>query len=125
MTAFLFAWFGGYSHTSLQLLAPTLDVSPPEPTSAKSFPLPRKLFDCFAGTFHVPVAPIQDVTTLNETLRALDPGARLRFRSCSSPELLLPNVPLPETNVGSGPLAGSRLIGKLRCPSAPTGPSMF
>src|SRR4051794_38620450 len=112
MVAFLFAWLGGYSHTSLQ--PPLLDVSPPDWawTKAKSLPLPRKLFDCFAGAFHVPLPPVQDVTTLNEILSGDDPGATVRFRSWSSPELLVPNVPVPETNVGSGPLAGSRLIGK-------------
>ena len=125
MVAFLFAWFGGYSHTSLQLPLPTLDVSPPDCTKAKSLPLPRKLFDCFAGAFHVPLPPVQGVTTLNETLSGDDPGATVRFRSWSSPEVLVPNVPVPETNVGSGPLAGSRLIGKTGCPFEPTGPSTF
>jgi hypothetical protein len=125
MVAFLFAWFGGYSHTSLQLPLPTLDVNPPDWTKAKSLPLPRKLFDCFAGAFHVPLPPVQDVTTLNETVSGDDPGATVRFRSWSSPEVLVPNVPVPETNVGNGPLAGSRLIGKTGCPFEPTGPSTF
>jgi hypothetical protein len=125
MVAFLFAWFGGYSHTSLQLPLPTLDVNPPDWTKAKSLPLPRKLFDCFVGVFHVPLPPVQDVTTLNETLSGDDPGATVRFRSWSSPEVLVPNVPVPETNVGSGPLAGSRLIGKTGWPFEPTGPSTF
>src|SRR4029079_11363153 len=123
MVVFLFAWFGGYSHTSLQLPPPTHDVTPPDWTKAKSLPLPRKLFDCFAGAFHVPLPPVQGVTTLNETVSGDDPGATVRFRSWSSPEVLIPNVPVPETNVGSGPLAGSRLIGKTGCPFEPEGPS--
>src|SRR4051795_9533667 len=122
MVAFLFAWFGGYRHTSLQLSLPTLDASPPAWTKAKSLPLPRKLFDCFAAAFHVPLPPLQDVTTLNETVSGDDPGATVRFRSWSWPELFVPNVPLPETNVGSGPFAASRVIGKTGCPFRATGP---
>src|SRR5580765_1142687 len=128
MVAFLFAWFGGYSHTSLQPPLPTLDVNPPDWTDwtkAKSLPLPRKLFDCFAGAFHVPLPPVQDVTTLNETFSGDDPGATVRFRSWSWPEVLVPNVPVPDSNAGSGPLAESRLIGKTGSPFEPTGPSMF
>ena len=80
-----FAWFGGYSHTSLQPLLPTLDVRPPDGVrsdciSVKSLPPPWKSFRCFAGTFHVPVAAAHGVVTLNDTLTC-ELGGRFRFRS--------------------------------------------
>ncbi|TML66761.1 MAG: hypothetical protein E6G13_12795 [Actinobacteria bacterium] len=107
----------------MQLPLPTVDVRPPDCVSEKSFPLPAKSFDCFAGTFHVP-EPVHGVETLNETV-TVEPTGTLRFRSRSSPELFVPNVPLPETNVGSGPFEASRLIGKTGLPLESSGPSTF